>query len=66
MLVLPLKYDICEAFVVWCTLPVNTGACLSRRRVGTGVFTDQACATYRKRSRSLLVEEPAYEEGTQP
>ena len=21
MLVLSLKYDICEAFVVWCTLP---------------------------------------------
>ena len=37
-----------------CTLPVNTGACLSRRRVGTGVFTNQACASNRNHSESII------------
>ena len=34
-----------------CTLSVNTGACLSRRRVSTGVFTNQTCAVNRKHDR---------------
>ena len=37
-----------------CTLPVNTGACLSRRRVGTGVFTNRACAANRNRNISFI------------
>ena len=37
-------------FVVNCTLPVNTSAPLNRRRVSTGVFTNQACAVNRNRS----------------
>ena len=37
-------------FVVNCTLPVNTSASLNRRRVSTGVFTNQACAVNRNRS----------------
>ncbi|HAB87632.1 MAG TPA: hypothetical protein DCE60_01230 [Coprococcus sp.] len=41
-----------------CTLPVNTGACLSRRRVSTGVFTNQACATNRNRSKPFIVGRP--------
>ena len=37
-----------------CTLSVNTGACLSRRRVSTGVFTNQTCAVNRKRSKVFI------------
>ena len=37
-----------------CTLLVNTGACLSRRRVSTGVFTNQTCAVNRKRSKVFI------------
>ena len=40
-----------------CTLLVNTGACLSRRRVGTGVFTNRACASNRNRNGHLQWEE---------
>ena len=47
------KYD-CEAFVMNCTLSVNTSACLSRRRVSTGVFTNQTCAVNRKRSKVFI------------
>ena len=49
-------YDIYEDFVVSCTLSVNTSACLSRRQVGTGVFTNQTCAANRNRSKSFIVE----------
>ena len=38
-----------------CTLSVNTGACLSRRRVSTGVFTNQTCAVSRKRSKVFII-----------
>ncbi|RGG77899.1 hypothetical protein DWW82_06250 [Clostridium sp. AF17-2] len=38
-------------------MPVNTGACLSRRRVSTGVFTNQACATNRNRSKPYYSRE---------
>ena len=48
-------YDFYEDFVVSCTLSVNTSACLSRRRVGTGVFADQTCAENRNRSKSYRV-----------
>ena len=37
-----------------CTLSVNTSACLSRRRVSTGVFTNQTCAVNRKRSKVFI------------
>ncbi|RHV11253.1 hypothetical protein DXB77_08810 [Clostridium sp. OM05-9] len=36
-------------------MPVNTGACLSRRRVSTEVFTNQACVASRNRSKSFIV-----------
>ncbi|RHP93261.1 hypothetical protein DXA07_06245 [Clostridium sp. AM54-37XD] len=36
-------------------MPVNTGACLSRRRVGTGVFTNRAFTSNRKHSRSFTM-----------
>lgn len=35
-------------FVVNCTLPVNTSACLSQRRVSTGVFTNRAMSREQK------------------
>ena len=50
-------YDIYEDFVVSCTLSVNTSACLSRRRVGTGVFTNQTYAVNRNRNKSFMMAE---------
>ena len=39
-----------------CTLSVNTGACLSRRRVSTGVFTNQTCAVNRNRRKLFIMQ----------
>ncbi|RGG33388.1 hypothetical protein DWY07_12560 [Clostridium sp. AF23-6LB] len=45
--------NISEASVMKCTLSAHTGACLSRRRVCTGVCADKTCALHRKRSALL-------------
>ncbi|RHS52730.1 hypothetical protein DXB77_07860 [Clostridium sp. OM05-9] len=49
-LVLVSYNNISEASVMKCTLSAHTGACLSRRRVCTGVCADKTCAVHRKRS----------------
>ncbi|EDO58857.1 hypothetical protein CLOL250_00397 [Clostridium sp. L2-50] len=38
-------------------MSVNTSACLSRRRVGTGVFTNQTYAVNRNRNKSFMMAE---------
>ena len=53
VIALIIKYH-CEDFVVNCTLPVNASACLSQRRVNTRVFTNQACAVNRNRSKIFI------------